>query len=254
MRVGRSWGPLWRAGGLEGRWRGSEHSGIRPGNGGDRVAFMAHAFDIDTEAQGLIDFVDASPTPSTRVRRPPHASRRPASPRWSRASRSRPRRVPTSSSGAARSSRGTRGGRMPLGWVPLPASGSSGRTPTAPTSGSSPTPTTSRPAGSRWASRSTAGRCSTRGSTGISASPAGSRCAGEGRATVETRLFHDTTPLLRVAQLAIHLDREQNEGLTLNRQQHLEPLWGLGDIPGDFRRYLSEQVGVPRRTSSAGTS
>jgi len=61
---------------------------------------------------------------------------------------------------------------------------------------------------------------------------------------VETRLFHDATPLLRVAQLAIHLDRDQNDGLTLNRQQHLEPFWGLGATPGDFRGYLSEQVGA----------
>jgi aspartyl aminopeptidase len=34
-------------------------------------------------------------------------------------------------------------------------------------------------------------------------------------------------PLARVAQLAIHLDRTVNEGLKLNPQQHLAPLWGL---------------------------
>ncbi|MGH2393593.1 MAG: M18 family aminopeptidase, partial [Candidatus Limnocylindria bacterium] len=33
-------------------------------------------------------------------------------------------------------------------------------------------------------------------------------------------------PILRVAQLAIHLDREVNEGLKLNPQEHLTPLWG----------------------------
>ncbi len=34
-------------------------------------------------------------------------------------------------------------------------------------------------------------------------------------------------PLCRVAQLAIHLDRDQNEKLALNRQEHLAPLLGL---------------------------
>ncbi len=52
--------------------------------------------------------------------------------------------------------------------------------------------------------------------------------------------------MLRVAQLAIHLDRSQNDGLTLNRQQHMVPLWGVGDKPGDVRRYLAAQVGVDR--------
>ena len=42
-------------------------------------------------------------------------------------------------------------------------------------------------------------------------------------------------PLLRVPQLAIHLDRAVNQGLTLDPQQHLLPVWGLGDagrVPG----------------------
>ena len=63
---------------------------------------------------------------------------------------------------------------------------------------------------------------------------------------VTTRLFHDRQPLLRVAQLAIHLDRSQNDGLSLNKQQHMEPLWGVGDEPGDITGYLAEQVGVDR--------
>jgi len=61
---------------------------------------------------------------------------------------------------------------------------------------------------------------------------------------IGTRLLTVTEPVLRVAQLAIHLDREQNTGLVLNPQQHLAPLWGRGDVPGDFRGYLAEQVGV----------
>jgi aspartyl aminopeptidase len=52
-------------------------------------------------------------------------------------------------------------------------------------------------------------------------------------------------PVLRVSQLAIHLDREvTREGLTLNPQRHLLPHWGLGDEPGDFHGYLAGHLGV----------
>jgi aspartyl aminopeptidase len=48
---------------------------------------------------------------------------------------------------------------------------------------------------------------------------------------VALRLVHVDEPLLRMPSLAIHLDREVNEGLTLNRQQHLVPLLGSdGDV------------------------
>lgn len=60
-------------------------------------------------------------------------------------------------------------------------------------------------------------------------------------------MFHDTRPLMRVPQLAVHLDREVNErGLILNRQQHLSPVWGVGDTRS-FTDYLGEQVGVQSR-------
>lgn len=36
-----------------------------------------------------------------------------------------------------------------------------------------------------------------------------------------------TGPVMRVPQLAIHLDRQVNEGLVLNKQTHLQPVWGL---------------------------
>ncbi|WP_125132773.1 M18 family aminopeptidase [Microbacterium sp. 10M-3C3] len=39
----------------------------------------------------------------------------------------------------------------------------------------------------------------------------------------------DSGPLLRLPQLAIHLDRSANEGLTLDRQAHTQPVWGLGE-------------------------
>ena len=62
---------------------------------------------------------------------------------------------------------------------------------------------------------------------------------------VSHRLFHHRDPLLRVPQLAIHLDREVNEALTLNRQKHLTPVWGLGEPDeGGFRHFLAEEVGA----------
>jgi aspartyl aminopeptidase len=42
-----------------------------------------------------------------------------------------------------------------------------------------------------------------------------------------------TGPMLRFPQLAIHLDRAVNDGLTLDKQRHMNPVWGQGN-PGDF--------------------
>jgi aspartyl aminopeptidase len=38
-----------------------------------------------------------------------------------------------------------------------------------------------------------------------------------------------TGPMLRFPQLAIHLDRSVNDGLTLDKQRHMNPVWGLGN-------------------------
>jgi len=75
-----------------------------------------------------------------------------------------------------------------------------------------------------------------------------------GRVTVlgddgpSSHLFRDDRPLLRVPQLAIHLDREINQtGLKLNPQQHLAPVWGIvppQGVGGGFTSYLADQVGV----------
>ncbi|MBI2705442.1 MAG: M18 family aminopeptidase [Actinobacteria bacterium] len=72
-----------------------------------------------------------------------------------------------------------------------------------------------------------------------------------GRVTVrnggspETRLFRVDRPLLRIPQLAIHLDRTVNDSLTLNPQQHLVPVWGLGAVDeGGFARFLAKELGV----------
>jgi aspartyl aminopeptidase len=65
---------------------------------------------------------------------------------------------------------------------------------------------------------------------------------------VELRLLRIDRPLLRIPQLAIHLDRTVNEGLVLNPQQHLTPVWGLtgGGAPSEdgFRRFLAGELGV----------
>jgi aspartyl aminopeptidase len=66
----------------------------------------------------------------------------------------------------------------------------------------------------------------------------------EGR--VEVRLVAVDRPVARVPQLAIHLDRGVNDGLKLNPQAHLAPVWSLGPPDeGGFRRFLAKELGVP---------
>ncbi|MFJ7968842.1 M18 family aminopeptidase [Streptomyces sp. NPDC096324] len=62
-----------------------------------------------------------------------------------------------------------------------------------------------------------------------------------------TRLVNIDRPLLRVPQLAIHLDRSvSSEGLKLDKQRHLQPVWGLGDArEGDLISFLEEESGLP---------
>ena len=53
-------------------------------------------------------------------------------------------------------------------------------------------------------------------------------------------------PLLRVPQLAIHLDRSvNNDGLRLDPQQQLLPIWGLGPVAeGDLLEFLAAEAGI----------
>jgi aspartyl aminopeptidase len=57
------------------------------------------------------------------------------------------------------------------------------------------------------------------------------------------RLVNVDRPLLRVPQLAVHMDRSVNaEGLKLNPQQHLSPIWGLGDVyEGDLIAFVAAE-------------
>ena len=55
----------------------------------------------------------------------------------------------------------------------------------------------------------------------------------------------DTGPLLRLPQLAVHLDREANSGLALDRQLQTQPVWGLGDPSSeDLLGELASSAGV----------
>lgn len=60
-----------------------------------------------------------------------------------------------------------------------------------------------------------------------------------------TVLVHLDEPLLRIPQLAIHLDRDVNEGLRLDRQRHLTPVWGIGPVQeGAVVRYVAAAADV----------
>lgn len=62
----------------------------------------------------------------------------------------------------------------------------------------------------------------------------------------EERLFLIDRPVMKLPQLAIHLDREINtNGLLLNKQTHMQPVWGLGPLgERGFRDWLAEALQV----------
>lgn len=54
-----------------------------------------------------------------------------------------------------------------------------------------------------------------------------------------------TGPLLRLPQLAIHLDREANERFALDKQSQTQPVWGLGaSDSADLLAELAREAGV----------
>jgi aspartyl aminopeptidase len=63
---------------------------------------------------------------------------------------------------------------------------------------------------------------------------------------VFVKLLRVDRPVCCLPQLAIHLDREVNrEGLVLDPQRHLAPIWGVGDSdPGDFQSFVAKELNV----------
>jgi aspartyl aminopeptidase len=65
-----------------------------------------------------------------------------------------------------------------------------------------------------------------------------------GTGSIETVLVAFEEPLLRVPQLAIHLDQTlATTGLQLNPQLHLTPVWGL-DPSLDIRSFLAQRLAI----------
>ena len=201
---------------------------------------MAHSFDIDTEAAGLIAFVDASPTPFHAVLRAgrllEEAGFTNVAETDAFATTSGRHYLVRGGSLVAWSTEGDNPAYRPFRVV--------GAHTDSPNLRIKPQPDVARtgwqqlgvevyggPLLNSWLDRDLAlsGRVAVKDAGGVG-----------------SRLLTGTTPILRVAQLAIHLDRTQNDGLTLDRQRHLAPLWGQSDVPGDFRGWLAEQVEVDR--------
>ncbi|ATL65457.1 M18 family aminopeptidase [Nocardia terpenica] len=61
--------------------------------------------------------------------------------------------------------------------------------------------------------------------------------------SVREKLIRIDDPLLRVPQLAIHLSEEKN-GVLLDRQRHVNAIWGVGGEPRSFLAYLAEHIEV----------
>jgi len=58
-----------------------------------------------------------------------------------------------------------------------------------------------------------------------------------------------TGPFLRIPQLAVHLDRAVNDGLVLDRQRHLQPVFGVGDLSeADVLAHLASIAGIDAST------
>jgi len=59
-----------------------------------------------------------------------------------------------------------------------------------------------------------------------------------------TRLVDVRRGVARVPQLAVHLDRGVNDGLKLDPQQHLRPVWGVGiPVDGEFAAWIANEAG-----------
>jgi aspartyl aminopeptidase len=61
--------------------------------------------------------------------------------------------------------------------------------------------------------------------------------------TVDHRLVRIDEPILRVPQLAIHL-AEDRASVSLNPQRHVDAVWGVGTGPRPFLAYVADRAGV----------
>jgi aspartyl aminopeptidase len=59
---------------------------------------------------------------------------------------------------------------------------------------------------------------------------------------IAERLFRTDEPIARIPNLAIHLDRTVNDGLKIDPQKHLPPVWGLDPDERTFERWLSDRL------------
>ncbi|OBK74513.1 M18 family aminopeptidase [Mycobacterium sp. 1274761.0] len=66
---------------------------------------------------------------------------------------------------------------------------------------------------------------------------------GFGAEAIEHRLIRIDEPILRVPQLAIHL-AEDRKAVTLDPQRHVNAVWGVGDGPRSFLGYVAGLAGV----------
>ncbi len=65
----------------------------------------------------------------------------------------------------------------------------------------------------------------------------------KGKKQPQSKLVRFDDPLLRIPQLAIHLNRDVNEkGLTLNKQNHLPPIFSLAGKKGSTKNLLEKMV------------
>jgi aspartyl aminopeptidase len=70
-----------------------------------------------------------------------------------------------------------------------------------------------------------------------------------------THLFASDTPVARISQLAIHLDRDVNEkGLILDRHQHLNAMWLTSASDKNYEKWLAEQCGIKQANIRASSS
>lgn len=80
---------------------------------------------------------------------------------------------------------------------------------------------------------------------------AGTILVGEPGHTRST-LVRDDRAVLRIPQLAIHLDRDIGErGLQLDRQRHCTPIWGLDAAAVSFHEYLADLAEIDPATIRA---